>query len=428
MALRRLLGRTREPVVVFTEYRDTLAHIARAIATDVSLVMLHGGLTLAERRSAEKTFGIGDVRVLLATDAAGEGLNLHATCRWIINYELPWNPMRLEQRIGRVDRIGQRRVVHATSLVAAGTHETKVLARLFQRLARIRTTLGAVTNPVGGAVRIEDRGNAARNPPSSFEEMIGRGILDGHTHEDMVVSPAPVEPSADQVTTTCMSTAAALYTMPSEEVRLAGQHEAARLEFVRALRPPHRTRRFARTGEVLSTLDTSAPWVTILRRQPVRLPPGLLWVFKVPAADGSGVPVETVLVSLHLPARPPSVSNRAAAGDVARRHWAAVSGELRVMAARHAAERLQIVRQSRTPGILLQRERELAIAASRRESLTVRLVQPGLFDRRSVHEAKHARQRAEAADAEAAAAVAALDASLDVVMGEPQLMLIGIVC
>jgi SNF2 family DNA or RNA helicase len=81
--------------------------------------------------------------LLLATDAAAEGLNLHHHCRLVVNLELPWNPMRLEQRIGRVDRIGQRRTVHAFHLIASGTGESRLLARLRARVASAQAEFGA---------------------------------------------------------------------------------------------------------------------------------------------------------------------------------------------------------------------------------------------------------------------------------------------
>ncbi len=146
-ALARLLNRMAEPAIVFTEYRDTLLHLAQILRTPV--VVLHGGLSRQERTAALRMFAAGGRMVLLATDAAGEGLNLHHTCRTVINLELPWNPMRLEQRIGRVDRIGQRRTVHAFHLIAAGTGEQRLLADLHQRVARAQTDVGA-PNPLGG--------------------------------------------------------------------------------------------------------------------------------------------------------------------------------------------------------------------------------------------------------------------------------------
>jgi superfamily II DNA or RNA helicase len=151
-ALGRLLRRANEPAVVFTEYRDTLMHVRDHIAVNDAvsrrIVLLHGGLTRVDRLAALAAFAATPRSILLATDAAAEGLNLHRTCRLVVNLELPWNPMRLEQRIGRVDRIGQRRTVHAVHLVASGTGETQILARLRSRLAVARAELGA-PDPLG---------------------------------------------------------------------------------------------------------------------------------------------------------------------------------------------------------------------------------------------------------------------------------------
>lgn len=144
--LRRLLRRARQSAVVFTEYRDTLLHISRALG--LPCIVLHGGLSARERAAALGAFASEPRTVLLATDAAGEGLNLHQECRLVINVELPWNPMRLEQRIGRVDRIGQRRTVHAFHLIAAATGEPRILRRLTRRIAAARAEIGA-PDPVG---------------------------------------------------------------------------------------------------------------------------------------------------------------------------------------------------------------------------------------------------------------------------------------
>jgi SNF2 family DNA or RNA helicase len=145
-ALRRLLRRADEPAVVFTEYRDTLLHVRPRLGRPAAI--LHGGLTREERAAALAEFSRGTRTVLLATDAAAEGLNLHHACRLVINLELPWNPMRLEQRIGRVDRIGQRRRVHAFHLIADGTGELRILSRLKARLAVAHTDIGA-PDPLG---------------------------------------------------------------------------------------------------------------------------------------------------------------------------------------------------------------------------------------------------------------------------------------
>ena len=137
--LRRFLARTAdEAVIVFTEYRDTLVHLAAALP---AARHLHGGMSSGDRAVVQAQFN-EDGGLLLATDAAAEGLNLHGRCRLVVNYELPWNPARLEQRIGRVDRIGQRRTVHALTLVARDTAEDLVIANLVRRLSRVVASLG----------------------------------------------------------------------------------------------------------------------------------------------------------------------------------------------------------------------------------------------------------------------------------------------
>ena len=144
--LRRVLNRIRESALIFTEYRDTAIHLAATIGRPA--LLLHGSMSRVERAAAVERFTRTPGTVLVATDAAGQGLNLHQTCRLVINVELPWNPMRLEQRIGRVDRIGQTRIVHAIHLVASETHEGRILARLKTRVTRARTAIDA-PDPIG---------------------------------------------------------------------------------------------------------------------------------------------------------------------------------------------------------------------------------------------------------------------------------------
>jgi superfamily II DNA or RNA helicase len=133
--LRRLRG---EAAIVFTEYRDTLLLLSESFP---GCLTLHGGMTPAERAEVQARFNEHG-GVLLATDAASEGLNLQRRCRLIVCYELPWNPARLEQRIGRVDRVGQSRRVHAITLVASDTAEDLVIAKLVRKLTRVAATFG----------------------------------------------------------------------------------------------------------------------------------------------------------------------------------------------------------------------------------------------------------------------------------------------
>ena len=154
-AVRRLIRRTGEPALVFTEYRDTLQHLAADLA-ELAPLQLHGGLSARERVEVLRRFTSGTSRVLLATDAASEGLNLHHRCRLVVNLELPWTPMRLEQRIGRVDRLGQSRRVHAVQLVARSTAEESLIVRLDQRTGRMEAALTAQdTSPLRGHAESE---------------------------------------------------------------------------------------------------------------------------------------------------------------------------------------------------------------------------------------------------------------------------------
>lgn len=128
--------RLKEPAIVFTEYRDTLEAVVSALPHDVRVASICGDTPIGLRRAAIDSFNRGGADLLIATDTAGEGLNLHHRCRLVIDIELPWNPMRLEQRLGRVDRLGQLRRVHAVRLFHPGTIEHRVLDRLQVRRTR----------------------------------------------------------------------------------------------------------------------------------------------------------------------------------------------------------------------------------------------------------------------------------------------------
>jgi superfamily II DNA or RNA helicase len=132
----RALGRIDEPAIVFTEYRDTLEALTAHLGGGRRVVAISGATPIDQRRAAVHAFNNEDVDVLIATDTAGEGLNLHRRCRLVIDVELPWNPLRQEQRIGRVDRLGQQRRVHGWRLLYADTIEARVLESLQRRRHR----------------------------------------------------------------------------------------------------------------------------------------------------------------------------------------------------------------------------------------------------------------------------------------------------
>ena len=192
--LRRLIERAREPVIVFTEYRDTLEELPK-LFSDLETVQLHGGLTSEARREVLAQFTGGTARVLLATDAASEGLNLHHRCRAVVNLELPWTPVRLEQRAGRVDRMGQARRVHVVHLLGRSTCEDSTLARLTQRVRRAREAMASATampdeQAVAEAV-FEDRALAAESavPPDIDAHTMPAGLeAEGHLEAERLAT------------------------------------------------------------------------------------------------------------------------------------------------------------------------------------------------------------------------------------------------
>ncbi len=130
-------------ILIFTESRDTLDHLERHIKNKwgYSVCTIHGSMRLEERIKAEGTFK-NEAQVLIATEAAGEGINLQF-CNLMINYDLPWNPNRLEQRMGRIHRYGQTREVFIFNLVASDTREGRVMTALFEKLKEIKEALGS---------------------------------------------------------------------------------------------------------------------------------------------------------------------------------------------------------------------------------------------------------------------------------------------
>lgn len=150
-----------QKLVIFTEHRDTLNYLRQRIASLLgrpdSVVIIHGGMGREERMKAQEAFRHDpEVQVLLATDAAGEGINLQRA-HLMVNYDLPWNPNRLEQRFGRIHRIGQTEVCHLWNLVAEETREGDVYHRLLEKLEQARRALGGQVFDVLGKLQFEGR-------------------------------------------------------------------------------------------------------------------------------------------------------------------------------------------------------------------------------------------------------------------------------
>lgn len=151
----------REKLIIFTEHKDTLNYLAGKIRSllgkDDSVVTIHGGMLRDERKKVEELFKYDkDVRILIATDAAGEGVNLQRA-HLMVNYDLPWNPNRLEQRFGRIHRIGQTEVCHLWNLVANDTREGEVFQHLFRKLEEERNALGGKVFDILGKVTFNNR-------------------------------------------------------------------------------------------------------------------------------------------------------------------------------------------------------------------------------------------------------------------------------
>jgi superfamily II DNA/RNA helicase len=167
-----------QKLVLFTEHRDTLNYLHNRITillgSKQAVVMIHGGIGREERLKVQESFRHDpEVRVLLATDAAGEGINLQRA-HLMVNYDLPWNPNRLEQRFGRIHRIGQTETCHLWNLVAEETREGDVYRKLLEKLELARTALGGQVFDVLGKLVFEGR---------SLRELLIQAIREGEKPE-----------------------------------------------------------------------------------------------------------------------------------------------------------------------------------------------------------------------------------------------------
>ena len=334
----RLLRRMKEPVIVFTEYRDTLERLRQALSgTGRHLTVLHGGMTATERSAAQQAFNSGG-SLLLATDAASEGLNLHHRCRTVIHFELPWSPSRLEQRTGRVDRIGQARVVHEMMLVANATAERLVLAPLVRRAARARTALP-------GRLGLLD---------VLTESRVAAAVMEG----------VPLEPVATNVDVDSVP--------PPVELREEARAEALRLTELRTWRS-RASRRDAPTKIVAA----------VLRPKRTSLPGGLICVCTLSLTGDDGNVPHAELVVLHQPwhiAVDPRTQGEVRDIVNAFRTTRMASAEEMLMA--HAADRISGTTDRCAAATAAMAQRE-AVIVPPAQSVAQHLVQRGLFDQRA---------------------------------------------
>ncbi len=187
---------SRRKLIVFTEHRDTLNYLVERLRDRLgrsdAVASIHGGVKREDRRLAQESFTQDpNCLVLVATDAAGEGINLQRS-HLVANYDLPWNPNRIEQRFGRVHRIGQTEVCHMWNLVAEDTREGQVYLTLLHKLAEQRAALGGQVFDILGeafrgqplrdlllrAVRYGDRPEVRAQIDKVIDERVGDGLAD----------------------------------------------------------------------------------------------------------------------------------------------------------------------------------------------------------------------------------------------------------
>ena len=422
--LRRLLRRVGEPAIVFTEYRDTLLRIASTIAPLTPIALLHGGLTREERRAAEERFTSGTAQVLLATDAAGEGLNLQACCRLVVNCELPWSPMRLEQRAGRVDRIGQDRPVHVIHLLARDTAETEILARLVRRLARVRASLGHIGDVVGAVP----------------ERVIADAMVRGDASGFLAASSRKEDPVTPHYQNSSISIAPAPHRgITHIDLRPQAAIELRRLRFVRQVRP---VRSQHRSDTMLVDLERTAPWLTILSvsrlcsfrtrssNGPLHtLGPGVICLFRARLADRAGHLIETMLIPVRAPVtKVACIRSRRDARIRTERLLSQLDHAIRQAARRAVAERLVAAQPDHATVAASARKREVTIASLLDTRLARSLVQLGLFDRRTLRQAEPEKRRRATQRSDVELRLQALDASMSLSLaGELELMLVLVV-
>jgi len=397
-AIRRILQRSHEPAIVFTEYRDTLLHVQQTLGQPAAV--LHGGLTRDERAAALEDFSQQRRTILLATDAAGEGLNLHQACRLVINLELPWNPMRLEQRIGRVDRIGQQRAVHAWHLIAARTGETRILERLKDRIARARADIGAPDpfGPMGPMGHDEERA-------------IARLVIVGCA--DDAVDQVRLKPD-----TACEGVKTERLTcgeLPDDELKQDAAAEAQRLTIARSF-----TRNEDEAARLL--VESDGPWIIRARRPASRASLGhrILLVWRVPYEDASGRAVESVCVPAVVRlSRLPRVRDGAWIDDVLRR----IDRDARPLIDASTTSQRDAVERITQAFASTRLTRERAIAAQRATAIA-EAFQPGLFDRRAERSRLVALTEHDFGDRDQANRLERLSLSAVALPAAPQLLLV----
>jgi hypothetical protein len=197
----RRAGRWRddERLVVFTEYKTTLDYLTRRLRAQFEeerILTLFGGMGEVERGLVKQAFNdpVAEVRVLLATDAAAEGLNLQRTARYLLHFDCPWNPSRLEQRNGRLDRHGQARDVVIHHFISESDQDLAFLAHVIRKAIEVREDLGSANEIFDEAVRRRLVGGEERE---LVQEQLDRGVLAAKTVSGLEDADSTAETRGD---------------------------------------------------------------------------------------------------------------------------------------------------------------------------------------------------------------------------------------
>ncbi|MDY7079084.1 MAG: helicase-related protein [Chloroflexota bacterium] len=222
-------------LLIFTEFRDTLNYLVGKLrGWGYSVTTIHGQMNMDARIQAEHEFR-DKAQIMVATEAAGEGINLQF-CSLMVNYDIPWNPNRLEQRMGRIHRYGQNYEVHIWNMISRDTREGQILDRLFEKLDRIRKALGSdrVFDIIGEII-----------PGSRLDELLKDAIFNQRRMEEIeqhieAVDEQTVHQTLERVFMTSLATRHIDYTgilketLTAEENRLVPEYVED--YFLRALR------------------------------------------------------------------------------------------------------------------------------------------------------------------------------------------------
>ena len=212
-------------LLIFTEFRDTLDYLVGKLrGWGYSVSTIHGSMNMDARIAAEHEFK-HETQIMVATEAAGEGINLQF-CSLMVNYDIPWNPNRLEQRMGRIHRYGQDREVFVWNMISKDTREGQILDRLFEKLGRMRDALGSdrVFDIIGDII-----------PGTRLDELLKDAIFNQRRMEEIedqieVVDETSVRQTLERVFLTSLATRHIDYTgllqetLQAEENRLVPEY------------------------------------------------------------------------------------------------------------------------------------------------------------------------------------------------------------